>query len=77
MPGVTAALGAAAELQISLTQRGVSRSVVFATTRAAPGEPPSNWVRAVAAADTCRGGPALLLLGEVCRGLVGAALRAA
>ena len=52
VPGITAALGAASELQVSLTQRGVSRSVVFATTRAAPGEPPSNWVRAVAAADT-------------------------
>lgn len=52
VPGVSAALGAAAELQVSLTQRGVSRSVVFATPRAAPGEPPSDWVRAVAAADT-------------------------
>ncbi len=52
VPGITAALGAAAELQVSLTQRGVSRSVVFATPRAAPGEPPSSWVRAVAGADT-------------------------
>ncbi len=52
VPGITAALGAAAELQVSLTQRGVSRSVVFATPRAAPGAPASNWVRAVVAADT-------------------------
>jgi uroporphyrin-III C-methyltransferase len=52
VPGITAALGAAAELQVSLTQRGVSRSVVFATPRAAPDAPPSGWVRAVAAADT-------------------------
>lgn len=52
VPGVTAALAAAAELQASLTQRGVARSVVFATTRAAQGEAPSDWVRAVAAADT-------------------------
>jgi uroporphyrin-III C-methyltransferase len=33
VPGVTAALGASAELGISLTRRGVSRSVVFATPR--------------------------------------------
>ena len=52
VPGITAALGASAQLQVSLTQRGVSRSVVFATPRAADGEPPSNWVRAVMAADT-------------------------
>lgn len=52
VPGITAALGAAAELQVSLTQRGVSRSVVFATPRAAPHAPPSDWARAVAAAET-------------------------
>ena len=52
VPGITAALGASAELQVSLTRRGVSRSVVFATPRAAEGEKPSSWVRAVAAADT-------------------------
>src|SRR5258706_381154 len=52
VPGVTAALAASAELGVSLTQRGVSRSVLFATPRAAPGEAPSNWAAAVAAADT-------------------------
>lgn len=52
VPGVTAALAAAAELQVSLTQRGISRSVVFATPRAAEGAAPSDWVRAAAAADT-------------------------
>jgi uroporphyrin-III C-methyltransferase len=52
VPGVTAALGAAAELKVSLTQRGVARTVVFATPRVAAGEPPSNWVPAVLAADT-------------------------
>ena len=52
VPGVTAALAASAELRVSLTQRGLSRSVVFATPRAAEGEAPSSWVRAVAAADT-------------------------
>jgi uroporphyrin-III C-methyltransferase len=52
VPGVTAALAASADLGVSLTQRGVSRSVVFATPRAAASERPSNWAAAVAAADT-------------------------
>ncbi len=52
VPGVTAALGASAELGVSLTQRGVSRSVVFATPRAAADAAPSEWAKAVAAADT-------------------------
>jgi len=76
VPGVTAALAASAELQVSLTQRGVSRSVLFATPRAAEGEPPSSWARAAAAADT-----AVLYMasGDAARvreELIGAGLRA-
>jgi uroporphyrin-III C-methyltransferase len=53
VPGVTAALAASADLGISLTQRGVSRSVVFVTPRVAEGEGRRNgWAAAVAAADT-------------------------
>ena len=52
VPGVTAALAASADLGVSLTRRGVARSVVFVTPRAAPGELPSTWVQAVLAADT-------------------------
>jgi uroporphyrin-III C-methyltransferase len=52
VPGVTAALAAAAEHRVSLTQRGVSRTVVFATPRVAEGARPSGWAKAVAAADT-------------------------
>jgi uroporphyrin-III C-methyltransferase len=76
VPGVTAALAASAELQISLTQRGLSRSVVFATPRAAEGEAPSSWVRAVAAADTA---VLYMAAGDAARvrdELVGAGLRA-
>ena len=51
VPGVTAALAAAAELGTSLTQRGLARSVAFVTPRAAEGEPPSDWVQSLAAAD--------------------------
>jgi uroporphyrin-III C-methyltransferase len=52
VPGITAALAASAELGVSLTQRLVSRSVVFATPRTAEGAEPSGWENAVAAADT-------------------------
>lgn len=52
VPGITAALAAAAELQISLTRRGAARSVVFVTPRVADGAAPSTWINAVAAADT-------------------------
>ena len=52
VPGVTAALAAAADLRASLTQRGVSRSVTFVTPRVAEGARASSWVDAVMAADT-------------------------
>ena len=52
VPGVTAALAASAELRVSLTQRLLARSVVFATPRTAEGAAPSGWEKAVAAADT-------------------------
>lgn len=52
VPGVTSALAASAELGVSLTGRGVSRSVVFATPRVGEGEDVSDWAPAVAQADT-------------------------
>jgi len=52
VPGVTAALAASAELGVSLTSRGVARSVVFVTPRAGAGERANDWVRVVLAADT-------------------------
>jgi uroporphyrin-III C-methyltransferase len=52
VPGVTSALAAAAEAGISLTRRGVARSVAFVTPRAAAGEAPSEWAKTAAAADT-------------------------
>jgi uroporphyrin-III C-methyltransferase len=52
VPGVTAALAASAEAGISLTQRGSARSVAFVTARVGEGEPPSEWARNAAAADT-------------------------
>jgi uroporphyrin-III C-methyltransferase len=52
VPGVTAALAASAELGVSLTRRGVSRSVVFATPRVGEGEDASDWAPAVANAET-------------------------
>jgi uroporphyrin-III C-methyltransferase len=54
VPGVTAALAASAELNVSLTRRGISRSVVFATPRVGDDQSAEHhsWARAVAAADT-------------------------
>jgi len=52
VPGVTSALAASADLGISLTRRGVSRSVSFVTPRAGAGEDASNWLRAAFVADT-------------------------
>ena len=51
VPGITAALAAAAELKTSLTQRGVARSVTFATPRVGAGEQDSDWADGLLAAD--------------------------
>jgi len=52
VPGVTAALAAGADLGVSLTQRGLARSVAFVTPRAGANEAPSTWLQAALAADT-------------------------
>jgi uroporphyrin-III C-methyltransferase len=52
VPGVTSALAASAQLGVSLTRRGVGRSVVFATPRAGEGEDRSGWLKSVLGADT-------------------------
>ena len=51
VPGVTAALAAAAQVGTSLTQRGLVRSFTFATPRVGELEEPNNWTEAFAAAD--------------------------
>lgn len=52
VPGITSALAAAAELGVSLTERGVSRNVVFVTPRVGEAESVSDWVQSVLSADT-------------------------
>ena len=52
VPGVTAALAAAASAKLSLTRRGIARSVVFLTPRVGQGEPASAWVDAARGADS-------------------------
>jgi uroporphyrin-III C-methyltransferase len=71
VPGVTAALAAAAELGVSLTRRGLSRNVVFVTPRAGDGEPANDWAASVAAADT-----AVIYMGAGEAAAIAAALRA-
>ena len=51
VPGITAALAAAAELKTSLTQRGTARSVTFATPRVGSGEHASDWADGLKASD--------------------------
>jgi uroporphyrin-III C-methyltransferase len=51
VPGITAALAAAAEIKTSLTQRGIARSVTFATPRVGAQEHPSDWASSLAATD--------------------------
>src|SRR5688572_15812379 len=48
VPGVTAALAASADIGVSLTQRGIARSVTFVTPRVAAGERDNGWARAAA-----------------------------
>ena len=52
VPGVTAAQAASADLGVSLTRRGISRSVAFATPRVGSEEQPSDWAASLAHADT-------------------------
>jgi uroporphyrin-III C-methyltransferase len=52
VPGVTAALAAAAQLRVSLTQRGISRSLVIATPRVGTTETQSDWSAGLAHTDT-------------------------
>jgi uroporphyrin-III C-methyltransferase len=52
VPGITAALAASAQLQVSMTRRGEARSVAFVTPRVGEGERESGWIRAALAADT-------------------------
>jgi uroporphyrin-III C-methyltransferase len=52
VPGVTAACAASAQLGVSLTQRGLARSVVFLTPRVGEGEKPNEWAKTAATADT-------------------------
>ena len=51
VPGITAALAAAADIGTSLTQRGGVRSFAFVTPRVGAGEPPSRWLDGILGAD--------------------------
>ena len=52
VPGITAALAAAATLQVSLTRRGIARTVALLTPRVGSGETASEWVGAALEADS-------------------------
>jgi uroporphyrin-III C-methyltransferase len=52
VPGVTAALAAAATLGTSLTRRGIARTVTFLTPRVGKDETASEWLPAAMGADS-------------------------
>ena len=52
VPGITAALAAAASLKTSLTRRGIARTVAFVTPRVGHGESESEWLPAAIEADS-------------------------
>jgi uroporphyrin-III C-methyltransferase len=52
VPGITAALAAAATLGTSLTRRGIARTVAFLTPRVGRDETSSEWLPAAIAADS-------------------------
>ena len=52
VPGITAALAASASLGVSLTRRGIARTVSFVTPRIGPNEVVSDWLTSAAAADS-------------------------
>jgi uroporphyrin-III C-methyltransferase len=52
VPGVTAALAAASTLGISLTRRGIARTVAFLTPRVGRDETASEWLPAALGADS-------------------------
>lgn len=72
VPGVSAAFGASADVMQSLTQRGVSRSVVFITPRVGRGEEDHRWARSAAAADTI----VLYMAGQQAGAIAAALMRA-
>ena len=72
VPGVSSALSASADIGVSLTRRGLSRSVCFVTPRTGAGEDRGNWIRAALAADT-----AAIYMGAGEAGRISAALIAA
>lgn len=52
VPGVSAAMAASAEIQVSLTRRGLSRNLAFITPRIGDAQPVSDWATAALHADT-------------------------
>ena len=52
VPGVTAALAAASTLKVSLTRRGIARTVAFLTPRVGKDETSSEWLPAAVGADS-------------------------
>ena len=70
VPGVTAALAAASAMQVSLTRRGIARTVSFLTPRVGRGETASEWLPSALASDTVVLYMAAGAGGEIARALI-------
>jgi uroporphyrin-III C-methyltransferase/precorrin-2 dehydrogenase/sirohydrochlorin ferrochelatase len=73
VPGVTAALAAAAEAEIPLTMRGAASSIVFAAGHAAAGEAP-DWTPLALSGATVAVYMGRSVAAQVAAGLIGAGL---
>jgi uroporphyrin-III C-methyltransferase len=71
VPGVTAALAAASALKVSLTRRGIARTVSLLTPRVGKGETASEWLPSALAADTVILYMAAGAGAEIARALIG------
>jgi len=72
VPGISAALSASADIGQSLTQRGLSRSVLFVTPRFGTGENRHEWARPASTADTVALYMASRQAAEISDGLIAA-----
>ncbi|MBS7705245.1 siroheme synthase CysG [Chelatococcus asaccharovorans] len=71
VPGITAALAAAADAGVPLTLRGVSSTLAFATGHGADGTEPAGWAEVARTGGTIAVYMGASVAGDVCERLVG------
>lgn len=74
VPGISAALSASADIGQSLTERGISRSVLFVTPRFGTGETEHDWAWPASSADTVALYMASRQAADISKGLIAAGI---